>query len=160
MCENPNLCSQIAHERETMFKEEKHGDTLDELGVGSSTANGEQNLITATNPTFPGGKKTALLRKLQTQLWKLRGLKDRSWREIVFMVWLIGTTCLVVVLLTIPPPPTVSADFNLGLIPVGASVLTMVADIVLNRKYSYDAIAKIDWCSLDVHGSFHLASRI
>lgn len=86
MCENPNLSSQIAHERETMFKEEKHGDTLDELGVGSSTANGEQNLITATNPTFPGGKKTALLRKLQTQLWKLRGLKDRSWREIVFMV--------------------------------------------------------------------------
>ena len=61
------------------------------------------------------------------------------------MVWLIGITCLVVVLLTIPPPPTVSADFNLGLIPVGASVLTMVADIVLNRKYSYDAIAKIDW---------------
>ena len=56
-----------------MFKDEKHGDTLDELGVGSSTAKGEQNLITATNPTFPGGKKTALLRKLQTQLWKLRG---------------------------------------------------------------------------------------
>ena len=61
------------------------------------------------------------------------------------MVWLIGITCLVVVLLTIPPPPTVTADFILGLIPVGASVLTVVADTLLNRKYSYDAIAKIDW---------------
>lgn len=140
--ENPNLSSQIAHERETLFHDEKHGDTLDELGINSTTKmNGDQP-VHATNPVIPAKNKdeTEEITVVET-----KSLRDRSWREIVFMVWLIFITVFMVILLTIPPPPTVMADFNLGLIPVGAAVLTMVADTLLNRKYSYDAIAKIDW---------------
>lgn len=68
-------------------------------------------------------------------------LKKRSWRSLLFLGWLVFITVLVVVLLIVPPPP----DFNLGLVPLGASILTMVADTIINKNYSYSAIKKIDW---------------
>ena len=78
-------------------------------------------------------------------LVKVKSLKERSWRERIFITWLIFVTLLVVVLLAIPPPPVVNFQFDLGLVPVGAAVFTMLMDTILNKTYSYDAMLKIDW---------------
>lgn len=49
------------------------------------------------------------------------------------------------ILLAIPPPPAVRAEFNLGLVPLGAAILTMLLDTILNKTYAHDVIQKIDW---------------
>lgn len=72
-------------------------------------------------------------------------LKDRTLKEKLFAAWLAFVTALVVVLLAIPPPPVLPLAFNLGLVPVGAAVLTMLMDTILNKRYAYDAMLKIDW---------------
>ena len=69
--------------------------------------------------------------------------KKRSWRQILFTIWLIVITIVVVALLAVPPLQDI--QFNLGLVPLGAGILTMLVDTILNRKYLYDAITKIDW---------------
>ncbi len=74
-----------------------------------------------------------------TSIW------NRTWQSKLFIVWLIGITVVLVVLLAIPGPPTTSLDFNLGLVPLGCAILTMLVDTTLNKKYAYDAITKIDW---------------
>ena len=74
----------------------------------------------------------------------LKPLKDRTIREKIFVGWLIGIFTLLVILLAIPSPPS-TADFNLGLVPLSCAFLTMLADAILNKKYSYDAMLKIDW---------------
>lgn len=76
---------------------------------------------------------------------KVKSLKERTWRERAFLVWLLFITFTVVVLLAIPPPPTVPVQFNLGLVPVGAAVFTMLVDTILMKTYAYDAMLKIDW---------------
>lgn len=76
---------------------------------------------------------------------RIKPLKERTWRELVFAGWLCFIMLFAVILLTIPPPPTVDAKFNLGLIPLGASILTMLVDSILNRKYAFDAMARVDW---------------
>ena len=68
-----------------------------------------------------------------------------QWRKRVFVTWLIVVTAIMIILLAVPPPPVVSAEFNLGLIPVGAAVLTMLVDTLLNKKYAFDAMIKVDW---------------
>ena len=75
----------------------------------------------------------------------IKSIKDRTWRERIFMIWLIGISILMVVLLIIPPPPTVNSTFNLGLVPLAAGVLTMFVDSIINRKYAYDAMLRVDW---------------
>lgn len=76
---------------------------------------------------------------------KVKPLRERSWQELGFIGWLLFTSVLTVTLLTIPPPPTVSTQFNLGLIPLGAGILTMMVDSILNRKYAFEAMARVDW---------------
>lgn len=76
---------------------------------------------------------------------KVKSLRDRTWREKLFLVWLAFVTILLVVLLAIPPPPTVSFQFDLGLVPMGAAIFTMLADTILNKTYAHDAMLKIDW---------------
>lgn len=71
--------------------------------------------------------------------------KKRSRRQIVFFIWLGFITLLVIILLAIPPPPVVHAKFNLGLVPLGAAILTMLVDTILNRTYAHDVLLKIDW---------------
>ena len=74
---------------------------------------------------------------------------SRNWQAKLFLVWLLFVTIVVVVLLAIPPPPTgPSVEFNLGLVPLGAGILTMLVDTILNKKYAHDAITKIDWSIL------------
>lgn len=66
-------------------------------------------------------------------------------KEKLFAAWLAVVTALVVILLAIPPPPVVPTQFNLGLVPMGAAILTMFMDTILNKKYAYDTMLKIDW---------------
>ena len=71
--------------------------------------------------------------------------QQRAWRKTLFLVWLIVVSLILVILLAIPPPPTVPFEFNLGLVPVGAGVMTMLVDTILNREYASEAIRKVDW---------------
>ena len=70
----------------------------------------------------------------------------RTVREKVFAAWLVIITVVLVLLLAIPPPPTLPVQFNLGLVPMGAAISTMLADTIINKTYAYDAMLKIDWC--------------
>ena len=63
-------------------------------------------------------------------------------RRKIFLVWLVFITLLMVLLLAIPNQ---IANFNLGCIPLAASIFTMLMDTILNRKYAYDVMVKIDW---------------
>ena len=63
-------------------------------------------------------------------------------RRKIFLVWLVFVTLLMVLLLAIPNQ---IANFNLGCIPLAASIFTMLMDTILNRKYAYDVMVKIDW---------------
>ena len=76
---------------------------------------------------------------------RIKSLKERTIREKLFMVWMIFVTLLVVALLAVPPPPVVPAEFNLGLIPLAAAIMTMLVDTILNGRYAYDSMLKIDW---------------
>ena len=75
----------------------------------------------------------------------IRGLKERTWREKAFIVWLCFISVTLVVLLAVPPPPTVTVEFNLGCIPLAAAISTMLMDTIINRRYAYDCMLKIDW---------------
>ncbi len=69
----------------------------------------------------------------------------RTWQAKLFVGWLVFVTIALLILLSIPPPPLVPVEFNLGLVPVGAGVMTMLVDTLFNRHSAYDAITKIDW---------------
>ena len=71
--------------------------------------------------------------------------RERTWRELCFLVWLLVASISMVILLTIPPPPTVPVIFNLGLVPLGTGIMTMLVDTIFNRKYAFDAMQRIDW---------------
>ena len=124
--EDPYLSSQIAEEREKMQ------DTNPRL-----TPSGSRHSMKAIKE----GETDAE----QEPVNKIKSFKERTWRELVFAGWLCFIMLLVVILLTIPPPPTVKSKFNLGLIPLGASILTMLVDSIINRKYAFDAMARVDW---------------
>ena len=76
-------------------------------------------------------------------------IRNRTWQAKLFIIWLLIITIIVVILLAIPPPPTVpSVEFNLGFVPLGAGILTMLVDTVLNKKYAHKAMTEIDWTIL------------
>lgn len=72
-------------------------------------------------------------------------IKERSIKEKLFLVWLVFISIFMVLLLAIPPPPTVPFEFNLGLVPMAAAILTMLVDTILNKKFANDAMQRIDW---------------
>lgn len=76
---------------------------------------------------------------------QVKPFRERNWRELCFLVWLIVASVSMVILLAIPPPPTVPVIFNLGLIPLGTGIMTMFVDTIFNRKYAFDAMQRIDW---------------
>ncbi len=76
---------------------------------------------------------------------RVKSFKERTIREKLFAGWLLLISLLLVILLAIPEDPAVDANFNLGLVPLGCAILTMLVDTILNRKYAYDAMQKIDW---------------
>lgn len=88
--------------------------------------------------------ETSLLAKSKVEL--TCDAQKRTWKSWVFIAWLITITVVVVILLAIPPPPIIKpVEFNLGLVPIGAAILTMLLDTCFYRRDAYDAISKIDW---------------
>ncbi|XP_065909833.1 uncharacterized protein [Dysidea avara] len=74
--------------------------------------------------------------------------KEAAWRPRVFHIWLVFSLILIVVLLSLPRIKSGKnhhVEFNLGLVPIGVAVFTMVVDALVRRKTSYFAITKIDW---------------
>lgn len=94
----------------------------------------------AKNTTAP-----AIEEEEEEDVVQIKPFKERTWRELCFLVWLIVASIVMVALLTIPPPPTVPVIFNLGLIPLGTGIMTMFVDTIFNRKYAFDAMQRIDW---------------
>ena len=173
--QDPYLSSRIAAEREGMYSHEKGSGASEsyqrlprKVGRGISpyprTKQGhlavpeihigdEQQAIVENGGTKKTQVAAASSGESQTEgdknssyeLVKVKSLKERTWRERIFIIWLGFITLLLVVLLAIPPPPAVSAEFNLGLIPMAAAILTMLADTIINKSYAYDCMLKIDW---------------
>jgi Na+/H+ antiporter NhaD/arsenite permease-like protein len=143
---DPYLSSQIAEERERMQQANprltpsgsRHSLRVDKSRSGYSLHADEK----AGNGKVNGDVVPV---EEQEPVNRIKSFKERTWRELVFAGWLCFIMLLVVILLTIPPPPTVQSKFNLGLIPLGASILTMLVDSIINRKYAFDAMARVDW---------------
>ena len=76
---------------------------------------------------------------------QMKPIMERTWRELCFLAWLVIACVVMVILLTIPPPPTVPVIFNLGLVPLGTGIMTMLVDTIFNRKYAFDAMQRVDW---------------
>ena len=122
---DPYLSSQIAEERDRM-----------QDGNPRLTPSGSRHSMKV---------KEAQEAENEEPVNRIKPFKERTWKELIFAGWLCFIMLFVVVLLTIPPPPTVKSKFNLGLIPLGASILTMLVDSIINRKYAFDAMARVDW---------------
>lgn len=157
---DPYHSSQIAAEREIMYSNENiagitQSRSRQSLRQGGSLKPSSSN--TGIQKTVPeikvegeqiNGNKAdekAVDVIVEDDVVQIKSLKDRTWRELVFMSWLIIACVTMVVLLAIPPPPTVNAVFNLGLVPLGTGIMTMLVDTILNRKYAFDAMQRVDW---------------
>ena len=171
----PYLSSRIAAERDGLYSHERdpqsgsyqrlpHSRSRHDAGRGTSPYphSKQSNLRPPeirveddeTKPIMNNGKRKKHLPDLtestnfsekDDDLVKIKSMKERTWRERLFIVWLCFVTLLVVILLAIPPPPVVSFQFDLGLVPLGAGIFTMLVDTILNKTYAYDAMLKIDW---------------
>ena len=173
--EQPHLSSQMAKERELMYSTEKISQSSSFQRMpqsrsrysmpGSQGRESPHPSRSASNPNIKAAPEIHVEdaddhtgnnvdKKLANQIGdneedeninQVRSLKDRTLREKIFIGWLGFISVVLVVLLAIPPPPTVSAEFNLGCIPIACSVLTMLADTIINRRYAYESMLKIDW---------------
>ena len=110
---------------------------------------------TMTKPLANGNHVPLPLESEETPLVKSN--TDNSFRarykkvlSKIFIGWLVIITIVMVGLLTVPPLPSVK--FNLGLVPMGAAIMTMLADTILNGTYSFDAMTKIDWTVILLFG--------
>ena len=151
--QDPYLSSRIAAERGQLYDKDNHSSSYQRRQRQNSTSpyprsknvpdirvDGDKApLVENSNGKEYGSESSDI------DIVKIKSIKERNWRERSFMVWLVFITFCVVVLLAIPPPPTVPVQFNLGLVPVGASVFTMLVDTILMKTYAYDAMLKIDW---------------
>ena len=79
----------------------------------------------------------------ETEIIKAKNICQRSLRAKIFLTWLVIVSIVMISLLAIPPLKHV--QFNLGLVPVGVAVLTMLADTIIYRKYSRDVMIQVDW---------------
>ena len=162
--EDPLLSSQIATEREEMYRHENsnvsgshehhscqngHGpyphSKQSYLAVpGINNPNKQRSLVVNRNNEQQLQESADISNKSKDteEHIKEKSLKERTWRERIFIIWLGFITLLVVVLLAIPPKVN---KFDLGLIPMGAAILTMLADTIINKKYAHDCMMKIDW---------------
>ena len=168
--EQPNLSSQLAKERELMYSTERISQSSSFQKMpkthsrysmpGSQGRESPHVSPSASNPNIKGvpeikvenvdelqngGNMDNQVADSKEEEIAVVPLKDRTIREKIFVGWLVFISVLLVVLLAIPPPPTVMAEFNLGCIPIASAVLTMLADTIINRRYAYDSMLKIDW---------------
>ena len=108
--------------------------------IGNGTGKGVAH-SSESRPLVDDGSQDSM-----EEIVHVKSLRERNWRERLFVIWLFLITVVLVLLLAIPPPPTLPIQFNLGLVPMGAAISTMLADTIINKKYAYDAMLKIDWC--------------
>ncbi len=159
---DPYHTSRIATEREMMYSNENLSG-IPKSRSRQSLRRGGSLKPSASNPAIQSvpqikveGEETAANGKPQEDdkaldviddddVVQIKSLKDRTWRELVFMAWLLIACVTMVILLAIPPPPTTNVIFNLGLIPLGTGIMTMLVDTILNRKYAFDAMQRVDW---------------
>ena len=165
--EMPHLSSQLAKEREVMYSTEKlsHSSSFQRMPQSRSNysvgkeGNGKPPR-SVSNPNVKGAPEIRVEdvdkenRALENQVNdtgneedvnEVRPIMQRTIREKIFIIWLLIISVVLVALLAIPPRPTVDAEFNLGCIPMAAAILTMLVDTIINRKYAYDSMLKIDW---------------
>lgn len=172
---NPHLSSQIAQEREKVYssnqKTRKH--SPGHIGHGEITTV-ETSLNETPNMEYGsteyhkrGGQvdtsdhafKVPDMPKISDEddeLDESNQNKPLTWRQKATWIWMLFITAVLLVLLAVPPPPTVSVDFNLGLVPCGCAVLTMIFDTIINKKYAFDAMVKIDWTVIMLFVGFFL----
>ena len=148
--DNPYQTSQLAVERANMFRDTEEPKPIRQSqsctslrGFHNPVANG--GLVPA--PTT--SEEVTSLEKVvsSSNINDLRPIKTRTIRQKLFIAWLVFISIFLVLLLAVPPPPTVPEpiSFNLGLVPLAASVLTMLVDTILNKKFANDSMQKIDW---------------
>ena len=149
--DNPYSSSDIANERETLFQDfGSNSQPINEVNSmyrSSSMPNGfpsgisetvvELDGISSNENVVENMEEVSNKKEKQSKRAKFRLIRARS-----FIVWLVVISIIMVILLAIPPSV---AEFNLGCIPLAASILTMLVDTILNRKYAYDVMLKIDW---------------
>lgn len=153
--QDPYLSSRIAAERGQLYDKDNQGSYKQRRRGSASPYPRSKNVPEVrvegdTAPLVENGPRKDYTNSgdhedEETEVVRVKSIKERNWREKTFMVWLVFITFAVVVLLAIPPPPTVPVEFNLGLVPVGASVFTMLVDTIIMRSYAYDVMLKIDW---------------
>lgn len=149
--QDPYMSSRIARERGQMYDKDNQTSSYQRRPRQNSAspyprrAEGDNAPLVENGDKKGYGKSGSPEVNIDDEIVRVKSIKERNWRERAFMVWLIFITCAVVVLLAIPPPPTVPVQFNLGLVPVGASVFTMLVDTIIMKTYAYDAMLKIDW---------------
>ena len=172
---DPILSSQIAHEREAMYGSElSHSRSLHSLRHSRSFQFRSRHKLASLSPgpvlvevTLPeirvthseSGKDgeeddvTQVVREREVVVVEtypdpaeqITPLRERGRKELLFIAWLAFISVLTLVLLALPQPPVIAARFNLGLVPMGAAILTMLVDSLLNRQTSFEALAGIDW---------------
>ena len=159
---DPYHTSRIATEREMMYSNENLSG-IPKSRSRQSLRRGGSLKPSASNPAIQGGVPEIKVEGEMVENGKaaqddkaldviedddvvqIKSLKDRTWRELVFLAWLLIACLTMVVLLAVPPPPTTNVIFNLGLIPLGTGIMTMLVDTILNRKYAFDAMQRVDW---------------
>ena len=142
---DPYLSSQIAEERERMQQTNPRltpSGSRHSLRIGKSPTGYS---LHADEKAGDGRINGDIVPAENEAVNRIKPFKERTWQELVFAGWLCFIMLFVVVLLTLPPPPTIKSKFNLGLVPLGASILTMLVDSIVNRKYAFDAMARVDW---------------
>ena len=107
-----------------------------QYGAVSSTVNSSIHVNVKT-------KSIENIAETETEIIKAKNICQRSLRAKIFLTWLVIVSIVMISLLAIPPLKHV--QFNLGLVPVGVAVFTMLADTIIYRKYSRDVMIQVDW---------------
>ena len=76
--------------------------------------------------------------------------RKRACRQrVIFLVWLSVISLISLILLMVPPQMVANTstviEFDLGLVPFGAAILTMLVDCIVYRRNAHDVMQKIDW---------------
>ena len=70
-------------------------------------------------------------------------------QRVIFLIWLSLISLISLVLLIVPPQKiehtSTVIEFDLGLVPFGAAILTMLADSIVYRRNAHDVMQQIDW---------------
>ncbi len=143
--DNPNQTSRIAIERGKLYSVNFEPNSIVRSQSCTSLRGfrSEKPLQEVSEDT----KETETATEIDENVTNLVPIKDRTVRQKLFLIWLLFISIFMVLLLAVPPPPTVPKyiQFNLGLVPIAAAVLTMLVDTILNKKFANDAMQRIDW---------------